>query len=341
MKIRTLITGAAGFIGAHVVEHLLKNTDWDLILLDRLDLSGTLHRLKEVIMPENEGRVKFVWHDLKAPINDFISAEIGEVDHIIHLAAGSHVDRSIDDPLSFILDNVVGTTNLLIWAKQGMIKNDSRYTGKFINFSTDESVGPAPIGVNHTEDAPHKPSNPYAASKASQEDIGYSFFISYGLPVVTTRTMNNFGERQHSEKFVPIIIRSIKEGRPITIHSKLEDSKPVEIGSRHWLHSRNAADAVLFLISNGISGEYYNIVGDIELTNVEMANEISRIIIKAGHPHALVFDYVDFHKIRPGHDRRYALSGEKIKALGWSPPVSFYSSLEKMVLWSLNNLRWL
>jgi dTDP-glucose 4,6-dehydratase len=337
-KVRTLITGSMGFVGAHTVEHLLKNTDWDLVLLDRLDISGTLHRVKEIITPENENRIKFVWHDLKASINPFISTEIGKVDNIIHLAASSHVDRSIDDPLSFILDNVVGTTNLLIWAnKEGMAKNDQgQYSGKFINFSTDEVFGPAPDGYAYKENDPHKPSNPYSASKSGQEAIGYAFHITYGLPIITTHTINNFGERQHPEKFVPIIIRALMRDEPVTIHAKIKDGKMIETGIRHWLHSRNSADAILFLIEKGTPGEYYNVIGFDELTNLEIAQKIADII---GKP--LVTNFVDFHSVRPGHDRRYALDGSKMRDMGWSPPVSFDASLRKVVEWSLANPRWL
>ena len=161
MSKRCLITGGSGFIGSHVIDYLLEKTDWDLIILDRLDFSGALRRLDEVIKEGDRRRVKFVFHDLKAEINNFVSKDIGDVDYIVHLAASSHVDRSLIDPLSFMMDNAIGTTNLLNFART--LTN----LKKFINFSTDETLGPAPEGVNYSEYCPHKPSNPYAASKAA------------------------------------------------------------------------------------------------------------------------------------------------------------------------------
>jgi len=310
---RILITGGAGFVGSHVVKFFLENTGWDLVIMDRLDFSGTLHRLEEVVTPEDKKRVTFVHHDLKSPINDFVSKEIGEVDHVIHLAASSHVDRSLSDPMSFIMDNVVGTTNLLLWAKDGGMRRlyksiegmqtktgDFEYAGKFLNFSTDESVGPAPEGVNHTEDAPHRPSNPYSASKAGQEDIGYAFHVSYGLPVITTRTMNNYGTMQTPEKLIPKTIRSVVEGKPMPIFAQLNDEGKLEaVGSRFWLNTKNTASAVLFLLLHGKAGEIYNIIGFDELTNLEIAEKVAFFV---GKP--LIPEFVDFHKTRKGNDRR-------------------------------------
>lgn len=341
MKI--LITGSAGFIGAHLVEYILEKTDWDIVCLDRYDTSGNINRLAEVIKPEQKHRVKVVYHDLKAPINEFTSRAIGSVDNIVHLAASSHVDRSIIDPLSFVMDNVVGTTNLLTWAKDTGLRHSVEgivpdfWNGKFINFSTDEVFGPAADGYAHKENNPHKPSNPYSASKSGQEAIGYAFFVTYGLPVITTHTMNNFGERQHPEKLIPATLRNVLNGNPMPIFSKLNDATGAleAVGSRFWIHCRNTASAVLFLLNNGVAGESYNIIGFDELTNLDIAQKVADIV---GKP--LIPNFIDFHKARPGHDRRYALDGSKMRDMGWKPEVDFDKSLEKTVKFSLDNPQW-
>lgn len=345
---KILMTGAVGFIGAHIVKYILETTDWEIVCLDRFDTSGNVNRLAEFVPTQLRNRLKVVYHDLKAPINHFTAAKIGTVDHVLHLAASSHVDRSIEDPLSFIMDNVVGTTNLLVWAEQGgmnftypestdkMTKHDRIFTGKFINFSTDEVFGPAEIGHNHKEDEVHKPSNPYSASKSGQEAIGYAFYVTYGLPVINTHTMNNFGEMQHPEKLVPRTIKSVIEGTPMPIFAELGDDGQLKgVGSRFWIHCKNTASAVMFLFEKGNAGENYNIIGFDELTNLEIAQKVADII---GKP--LIHQFVDFHKVRPGHDRRYALDGSKMRDLGWKPVVNFEDSLKEAVNFTINHPEW-
>lgn len=351
---RILITGGAGFIGAHVVDYYLQQTDHELVLLDRLDTSGNLNRLKD-LASFDPGRVTFVWHDLKSEINDLVAKRIGKVDDVIHLAAASHVDRSIEDPLSFVMDNVVGTTNLLTWAKNGgmnktttpeytgkfmnvstaQVFGDS-YTGKFINFSTDEVFGPAPVGHNHKENEQHLPSNPYSASKSGQYAIGYSFWITYGLPVITTYTMNNYGERQHPEKLVPKALRSIINGTEMPIFAELDGETLKAVGSRFWLHAWDTADAINFVLTHGEAGQSYNIVGNDELTNLEVCETIADIV---GRP--LIPKFVDFHAVRPGHDRRYALDDTKLHEMGWKPTMSFREGMERVVSFTINNPHWL
>ena len=327
---RVLITGGAGFIGHHVVDYLLERTDWQLVLLDRLDTSGDLNRLTHLpIWPAQKARVTFVHHDLKAPFNDAICARLGSIDYIFHLAASTHVDRSISDPMLFVGDNVVGTGHLLEYART------LPALSLFINFSTDEVFGPAPTGVAHSEESPYKPSNPYAASKAGAASLGYSYFTTYKLPVITTYTMNNFGERQHPEKLIPRTIRSVLRGERMPIFAELENGTVKSVGSRFWLHARNTASALLFLVNAARPGEAYNVVGFDELTNLEMAQQIAAII---GQP--LLYDLVDFHAVRPGHDRRYALDGSKLKRLGWQPEVDFKSSLEGTVTFALRHPEW-
>lgn len=331
MKI--LLTGGAGFIGHHIIDYILKKTDWQIAILDRLDFSGNLNRLYELDnFEKNKKRTIFIWHDLKSEINEFIDKKIGAIDYVIHLAASTHVDRSIENPTLFAMDNVVGTTNLLNW-----IRKKRPQLKRFINFNTDEVFGPAPLGYKFSEDEPHKPSNPYSASKSGQGAMGYAFFITYGTPIITTYTMNNFGERQHPEKLIPKCISSIIKKEPMPIFSELTDGNVMKaVGSRFWLHCQNTASAMLYLLERGIVGESYNVIGFDERTNLEIAEKVADLIGKPLLPH-----FIDFHKARPGHDRRYALDGTKLKNLGWKPEISFDDSLKRTVEFTLNNPQWL
>ncbi|QQG39014.1 MAG: GDP-mannose 4,6-dehydratase [Candidatus Woesearchaeota archaeon] len=329
---KILITGAAGFVGHHTVEHILKNTDWQIVALVRLNTIGDINRLMDIEVIRNDssnGRILFIYHDLNFAINPDVAKRIGHVDYIVHMAANSHVDRSIKEPLDFFYDNVIGTVNLLEFAR------NYNPQAKFINFGTDEVFGPAPDDYNFKEDDTYKPSNPYSASKAGQLDAGIAYFVTFKLPIITTHAMNIFGERQNSEKFIPMCMKNILAGKPQIIHAQLDEKGNVKgVGSRFWLHARNAADAVLFLLEKGVPGEKYNIVGDIELKNDELCKKIGGILGKEP-----VLQYIDFHKTRPGHDRRYSLDGSKLNKLGWKPPVNFEDSLRKTIEWTLK--RWM
>jgi len=330
-KKRVLITGGAGFIGAHIVEGVLKNTDWDIVILDRLDISGNLERLRDIEIWEKEKyRVKFVWWDLKAPINNCAKKDIDNINYIWHLAASSHVDRSIEDPLSFVMDNVVGTCNILNFARE------CPNLELFINFNTDECFGPAPDGVFYKESDRHNPKNPYSASKVGQWALGVAFENCYKLPIINTYTMNVYGERQHNEKFIPMVIRKVLLGEKITIHANKEKT---QAGKRHYIHARNVCAALLFLTENGFHGyDEFNIVGEKEIDNLALAQFIAKIVGKD-----LIYELVDFHGSRPGHDLRYALSGEKLSSAGFSFPKNFEESLEKTIKWHLepNHRKWL
>lgn len=321
---KALITGGAGFIGHHLVEYLLARTDWQLTLVDRLDCSGNLNRLAEVGAAKNP-RVRFVFHDLRAPINDQLAAQIGEHDYILHLAAATHVDRSIDDPMAFVLDNVVGTTNALDFA---------RLVGceRFVNFSTDEVFGPAPAGVSYREDDRYNAGNPYAATKAGAVQMGVAYHNTYGVPVITTHTMNVIGERQHPEKFVPMTISKAAAGEVVTIHA---DKTRTRAGSRFYIHAQDVAKAVDIILTRGKVGEKYNIVGERETDNLELAQMIASHV---GKP--LRYDMVDFHSSRPGHDLRYALDGAKMRALGFAPR-SIDTALGDITRFTLTNPHWM
>ena len=339
MSKRILITGGAGFIAHHVIDKILSTTDWEIITLDRLDFSGNLNRLKEVVdnYPKLEQkRVKVVHHDLKAQLNPEICATIGRIDYISHLAAGSHVDRSITYPLEFVMDNIVGTAHILDYAR----KLDS--LERFAYFSTDEIFGPAPEGVNYKENDRYNSTNPYSATKAGAEELVVAFENTYGLPSLITHTMNVFGERQNPEKYIPMVIKKARDGDMVTVHA---NSEKTIAGSRHYIHAEDVADALLFLYKYDLSSmradetgakcQKFNIVGKDEINNLQLAEFIAKTQNKA-----LNYEMVDFHSQRPGHDLRYALDGSKMANMGWTPQ-SAYERLEKTIKWTLENDRWL
>lgn len=332
---RLLLTGGAGFIGHHTIEHILKNTDWEVVVLDRLNYAGNLNFIKDIdIWDKEKARVSIVHHDFRAPINETTANLIGAVDYIVHMGAESHVDRSIEDPLPFAESNVIGTVNMLEYLRHYMPG------ARFLYISTDEVFGPAhrdEKGVLHLhkEGEPLRPSNPYSASKAGAEAFCYAYWNTYGLDIMVTNTMNNFGERQNKEKFVPRVVLAALNGTPLKLHCKVVDGKIVDISSRCWLHARNHADGILFVLQNGKSGEHYNITG--EWASVQdIADMISEI---TGRP--INYTFEDFHSFRPGHDMHYGLDGSKLKELGWEPPIKLRPSLERCVKWMMENPKWL
>ena len=336
---RALITGVAGFIAHHLIGQILERTDWEIVSLDRLDYSGNLNRLHDLMLtfdPEVRKRVKIVHHDLKAELNPLVRSEVGNVDYIIHLAAGSHVDRSIDYPMEFVMDNVVGSVNILEFARTQ--KNLER----FVYFSTDEVFGPAPDGIKYKENDRYNSTNPYSATKAAAEEIAVAYENTYGLPIYITHTMNVFGERQHPEKFIPMCIKRARDGESVTIHS---DSTKTIPGSRHYIHAEDVADAVLFLLDyegefektwGGAKCPKFNIVGSEELNNLDLAT-----IIAEAQGKEFKYEMVDFHSSRPGHDLRYALDGDKMKKLGWQPAKSVRERIAEVTKWTLDNKRWI
>ena len=336
---KILITGGAGFIAHHVIDKVLRNTDWEIITLDRLDFSGNLNRLNEVVSSYptlEQKRVRIVHHDLKAELNPEIIATIGKVDFISHLAAGSHVDRSITYPLEFVMDNIVGTAHILDYAR----KLDS--LERFAYFSTDEVFGPAPKGINYKENDRYNSTNPYSATKAGGEELVVAYENTYGLPSLITHTMNVFGERQNPEKYIPMVIKKVRDDETVTVHA---DAQKKVAGSRHYIHAHDVAEALLFLYDYDISSmkpdktgakcQKFNIVGNDEIDNLELAQFIAKAQGKD-----LQYQMVDFHSQRPGHDLRYALDGSKMKKMGWEPN-SAYDKLEETIKWTLKNDRWL
>lgn len=331
---RILLTGASGFFGSHLLRHLLVNTNWEFVCPCSWTHKGTPERIELSLLGMDKSRVTVITHDLVSPFTDYTKARFGKIDYILNIAANSHVNRSIDFPGEFVVNNTLLAYNLLELAREIKPK-------LFLQFSTDEVYGAAPSGINHKEWSPIVPSNPYSASKACQEAIAISYWRTYNVPVIITNTMNLFGETQDPEKYIAQLISKLYKEETITVHGSEK-----LIGSRFYLHARNAASAVLHIISNTTPSLYnegetplpdrYNIVGDVEIDNLQMAKIIANIMQKE-----LKYTLVEFHKGRPGHDARYALDGEKLRKTGWESPMSFEDSIKNYVAWTLKNPEWL
>ena len=323
-----IITGGCGFIGGHFVEHVYRKTNWNIIILDKLNYASLgIQRLRDAQLLNNP-RIKLFTIDLCNSFEEGIKKELGNnINFIIHMAAETHVDNSIKNPVPFVMNNVLSTLNILEYARQ------CENLEKFFYFSTDEVYGSAPDEIYYKETDRHNPTNPYSASKSAAEQICIAYNNTYNVPLIMVNVMNAFGERQHVEKFIPKCIKSILNGEKIFIHSDKTCTKP---GSRFYIHARNIASAVLFLINNGSIGELYHITGEKEVNNLEMAQFISRVLNKE-----LIYELVDFHSDRPGHDERYALDGNKLFTLGWELPIDFEHSLKNTILWTLENPKWL
>jgi len=337
---RILITGGCGFIGSHVVNYFLKNSDNEIIVLDKLSYAASgFDRLKE-IGAINNPRVSLYAADFTKPISEGVRKEIGHVDYILHLGAETHVDRSIVDPVLFMEVNSMGTVHILDYAKS--IKN----LKLMIFFSTDEVMGSAPEGKYYKESDMIRPENPYAAAKAAGECISMAFACTYRLPLIITRTMNVFSKMQLHEKFIPMVIRRSITGEQIIIHAT-PDLKSA--GSRFYISAENVAKALDFIIQNGETQTkenrftgIYNIVGEKEIDNLSLAKTIYSIVKK--HKEEIPeFNYImtNYHEERPGHDLRYALDGTKLSEMGFRYPKNLEQSLEDTVKWYLDNPKWL
>ena len=328
MPKKIVLTGGCGFIGHHFAEYVHKNTDWDIIIIDKLSYASLgLNRLRNNELLHSK-RVKIFTIDLCNELSEGVIKEIGNnINYIVHMAAETHVDNSIKEPMKVITNNVNSTVNLLEWART------LKSLEIFFYFSTDEVFGPALGDTLYKEWDRHRPTNPYSASKSAAENICISYENTYKIPLMIVNVMNAFGERQHVEKFIPLCIKKVLNDELVYIHS-YPDKK--ESGTRFYIHAQNIASAVLFLIQNGTIGEKYNVAGEKEVSNLDLAKLIAKSVGKD-----LKYEMIDFHSSRPGHDLRYGLDGNKIYELGWNPKFDFEKSLEKTVKWTLNNLEWL
>lgn len=338
MNKRVLLTGIAGSIGIHTLSHIMRNTDWEVVGIDSFNHRGWSDRLRNHFEshPEDVERTTIITHDLTAPFSDLTKKKIGHVDFIISMASLSDVEASIQDPVQFCENNTRLVLNMLEYARE--VKPE-----KFIQISTDEVYGPT-TGKNdgYEEWATLLPSNPYAASKAAQEMYAIAWWRAYGVPLIITNTMNNFGEMQSPTKYPVMIQKALANNEKITIHS-IGD----EIGSRSYLHSRNFSDALIFLLNNITPHihepgkvdrpDKFHIAGDKQVNNKELVELEAKLMGKED------FDYelVDAHSARPGHDPHYGLKADKIAKLGWKAPLSFEESLANTIKWQQKNPEWI
>ncbi len=334
MKI--LVTGGAGFIGSAVIRHIITNTADVVINLDKLTYAGNVESLESV---SSNPRYFFEQVDI---------CDLGEVtrvfnqyqpDAVMHLAAESHVDRSIDGPSTFIQTNIIGTYNLLAVAKEywKSLEASGQDTFRFHHISTDEVYGDLERPEDlFTETTPYAPSSPYSASKASADHLVRAWRRTYGLPTIITNCSNNYGPYHFPEKLIPLVILNALEGKPLPVYGKGNQI-------RDWLYVEDHARALYNVITQGMVGETYNIGGHNEKQNIDVVNAICALLDEfkpraAGRSYK---DLISFVQDRPGHDLRYAIDATKIKReLGWEPLETFESGIRKTVLWYLENLTW-
>lgn len=332
MKRTILITGGAGFIGSHVVRLFVnKYSEYQIVNLDALTYAGNLENLKDISSSPNYTFIKGDIRDKKLIPELFTTYHF---DGVIHLAAESHVDRSISDPFAFLETNIFGTVNLLDATKEAW-KNDME--GKlFYHISTDEVYGSLDENGYFYEGTAYDPHSPYSASKASSDHFVSAYYHTYGLPVIISHCSNNYGANQFPEKLIPLCINNIKNKKSIPIYGKGENV-------RDWLWVNDHATAIDLIFHKGKIGEIYNIGGNNEWKNIDLIKKLCEIMDrKLGQAEGESAKLITFIKDRPGHDLRYAIDSSKLqKELGWKPSVNFEEGLEKTVEWYLENEEWL
>lgn len=332
MKKTILITGGAGFIGSHVVRLFVLNyPDYHIVNLDALTYAGNLENLKDVADLHN-------YQFVKGDITDehFINQLFKDYqfDAVIHLAAESHVDRSISDPFAFVRTNVLGTVNLLHAAKESW--KNSMDGKRFYHISTDEVYGSLGQTGLFTEETAYDPRSPYSAAKASSDHFVRAYYHTYGMPVVISNCSNNYGANHFPEKLIPLSINNIKNNKPIPIYGKGENV-------RDWLWVNDHARAIDIIYHRGLNGETYNIGGNNEWTNIDLIHQLCQIMDKKlGRQPGESAKLITFVKDRAGHDLRYAIDSSKLQnELGWQPSLQFEEGLEKTVDWYLENQEWM
>ena len=333
---RILITGGAGFIGSAVVRHIIKNTNDEVLNLDKLTYAGNLESLKEI---DQNPRYQFQQVDICDASKLEQIFEQFQPDAIMHLAAESHVDRSIDGPSTFIQTNIVGTYTLLEAARKYWQRLDEikKVNFRFHHISTDEVYGDLDGTTDlFTETTPYAPSSPYSASKASSDHLVRAWQRTYGLPTIVTNCSNNYGPYHFPEKLIPLVILNALDGKPLPIYGKGNQI-------RDWLFVEDHAQALYQVVTQGKVGETYNIGGHNEKQNIEVVKTICKILDEL-KPQTNTQPYeslITFVKDRPGHDLRYAIDATKIESeLSWRPQETFETGIRKTVIWYLENLEW-
>ncbi|MCO7620829.1 dTDP-glucose 4,6-dehydratase [Pseudomonas guariconensis] len=335
---RILVTGGAGFIGSALIRHLIDNTEHEVLNLDKLTYAGNLESLQRIA---SNTRYELVQADIADAPTVSAVLERFQPHSIMHLAAESHVDRSIDGPAEFIQTNIVGTYTLLEatrawWSR---LPSQARAAFRFHHISTDEVYGDL-HGAHDlfTETTPYAPSSPYSASKAASDHLVRAWHRTYGLPVLVTNCSNNYGPYHFPEKLIPLMILSALAGKPLPVYG---DGQQV----RDWLYVDDHARALLKVVTEGQVGETYNIGGHNEQKNIDVVHAICALLEELAPEHpagvARYTDLITFVHDRPGHDLRYAIDASKIeRELGWVPEETFESGLRKTVQWYLDNLQW-
>lgn len=327
-----LITGGAGFIGSHVVRRFVKNyADYQIINLDLLTYAGNLENLKDVDTYNNYTFIKGDITDIDLVTRLF---DANDIEGVIHLAAESHVDRSITDPASFIRTNIFGTFNLVHAAKENW---KGRMEGRrFYHISTDEVYGSLGDSGLFTEHTSYDPKSPYSASKASSDHLVRAYFNTFHLPILISNCSNNYGPNQFPEKLIPLCIHNLQNFKPIPVYGKGENV-------RDWLYVEDHAAAIDLIFHKGVIGETYNIGGNNEWTNISLIEALCEVVDrKLGRPQGTSKQLITFVKDRAGHDLRYAIDSSKIQMeLGWKPSLQFEEGLAKTVDWYLANTVWL
>lgn len=327
-----LITGGAGFIGSHVIRLFVnKYPDYLIYNLDKLTYAGNLENLKDI---ENKPNYKFIKGDIVD--SKFIDELFDkfQFDDIIHLAAESHVDRSITNPMDFINTNIIGTVNLLNACKQ--LWKDKDNNNRFYHISTDEVYGSLGKEGLFIETTSYDPKSPYSASKASSDHLVRAYYNTYKLPIVISNCSNNYGANQFPEKLIPLVINNIKNNNPIPVYGKGENI-------RDWLYVDDHAKAIDVIFHTGKIGETYNIGGDNEWKNIDLVNKLCQVMDeKLGRQQGTSAKLITFVKDRAGHDLRYAIDSSKLKnQLKWETTVKFEEGIVKTVNWYLKNTEWL
>jgi dTDP-glucose 4,6-dehydratase len=328
------ITGGAGFIGGNFILNLVKTGQAKVINYDKLTYAGNLDTLSSI---KDDDNYEFIQGDICDRETLSRLFESYKIDCIVHFAAESHVDRSIDTPGEFIQTNVVGTFELLEAARRFVTpKNLDRNHFRFLHVSTDEVYGSLGNTGLFTEKTPYSPNSPYAASKASSDHLVRSYHKTFGLPVLTTNCSNNYGPYQFPEKLLPLMIHNALAGKPLSVYG---DGKQI----RDWLYVEDHCNAILKVLEKGEVGQVYNIGGHNEKTNLEVVHALCQILdeMVPESPHRPHKNLIQYVTDRPGHDRRYAIDASKIQnQIGWKPQESFETGLRKTVRWYLDNESW-